>query len=269
MLRTSRGRLGLDAEPKRCESGSAEIGIYATQGLSPGCRTGGCRGIARLPLGICGWPIVLPWPKAYKRLSLGMSHDDIERMLGGSGRTRVAVCRWLDNRSPKVGIGTDLLNGSEPSPGHRILVFGQRGDHRSIRLSRPGRGQAVAWYIGINRTSDVDPVARMDGVAGDRTAEARSTAAMDGVVRRGRPNQVPLLLPTPHSPRTSRPSPPTPTAYPSGTDTPSSTCAWGVRTTPACLELVQVASAHPGREAFRQPSCLQATPKANPGLTLR
>ena len=55
--------------------------------------------------------------EAYERLRLGMRHDEVERMLGGSGRTSDEFVRWLDNRSPVVGTGTDLLNEYSHLPG--------------------------------------------------------------------------------------------------------------------------------------------------------
>ena len=54
---------------------------------------------------------------AYERLRLGMPHDEVVKMLGGSGRTRDEFVRWLDNRSPTVGKGTDLLNEYSYLPG--------------------------------------------------------------------------------------------------------------------------------------------------------
>ncbi len=55
--------------------------------------------------------------EAYDRLRLGMPHDEVERMLGGSCRTHEEFVRWLDNRSPRVGTGTDLLNEYSHLPG--------------------------------------------------------------------------------------------------------------------------------------------------------
>jgi HAMP domain-containing protein len=55
--------------------------------------------------------------EAYERLRVGMSHDEVARMLGGSGRTDDEFVRWLDNRSPVVGKGTDLLNEYSHLPG--------------------------------------------------------------------------------------------------------------------------------------------------------
>jgi hypothetical protein len=38
-----------------------------------------------------------------------MPHDEVGRVLRRSGRTHDEFVRWLDNRSPTVGTGTDLL----------------------------------------------------------------------------------------------------------------------------------------------------------------
>jgi HAMP domain-containing protein len=64
------------------------------------------------------WLANLPtMAEAYERLRIGMPHEDVERTLGGSGRTRDDYVRWLDNRSPKRGTGTDLLNKNSHLPG--------------------------------------------------------------------------------------------------------------------------------------------------------
>jgi len=64
----------------------------------------------------CLWPANRPsMAEAYERLRLGMPHDEVERMLGGSGGTGDDLSRWLDNRTPEVWSGTeDLLNDHQP-----------------------------------------------------------------------------------------------------------------------------------------------------------
>ena len=64
------------------------------------------------------------WPSSdsitvetYQRLRLGMSHSEVEAMLGGPGGTRQDFADWMDNRSPVEGLGVDLVNEHRDQPG--------------------------------------------------------------------------------------------------------------------------------------------------------
>jgi hypothetical protein len=54
-----------------------------------------------------GRPITV---ETYERLRPGMPRDEVEVVLGGPGGTCNDFSRWLNNRSPTIGSGSDLLN---------------------------------------------------------------------------------------------------------------------------------------------------------------
>jgi hypothetical protein len=57
--------------------------------------------------------------ETYERLRPGMTRAEVEGVLGGPGRTRQDCVRWMDNRSPTTGLGSDLDNGQRTNPGIR------------------------------------------------------------------------------------------------------------------------------------------------------
>jgi hypothetical protein len=64
------------------------------------------------------------WPDGHaitaetcERLRPGMTRAEVADLLGGPGGTRQDFCRWLNNRSPTTGSGTDLLNEHRNQPG--------------------------------------------------------------------------------------------------------------------------------------------------------
>jgi hypothetical protein len=63
-------------------------------------------------------PTARPLPaETYERLSPGMTRAEAEELLGGPGGSRQEFSDWLNNRSPVVGAGTDLLNEHRNEPG--------------------------------------------------------------------------------------------------------------------------------------------------------
>jgi hypothetical protein len=71
--------------------------------------------LAALALGAAAawflWPVGRPvTAETYQRLRPGMTRGEVEAMLGGPGRTGQDFSRWLNNRSPALGSGSDLLN---------------------------------------------------------------------------------------------------------------------------------------------------------------
>lgn len=60
-----------------------------------------------------GHPITV---ETYERLRPGMTRPEVEDVLGGPGGTRQDFSRWLNNRSPTIGSGTDLLNEHRDQP---------------------------------------------------------------------------------------------------------------------------------------------------------
>ena len=114
--KTSRGRLEVDAEPQKCDLGSVGSAsmkhkrslLAAAVAVVLACAA------AAWALWLANRPTMA---EAYERLRLRMPHDEVERMLGGSGRTSDEFVRWLDNRSPVIGTGTDLLNEYSHLPG--------------------------------------------------------------------------------------------------------------------------------------------------------
>jgi hypothetical protein len=143
----------------------------------------------------CLWPANFPiMAEAYERLRIGMPHDEVESMLGGSGKTRDELVRWLDNRSPNVGTGTDLLNEHSHLAGIEywysdngviIVRFDSGGlvaDKQLLGMTVSTARQKLirvqewmAWRA--NPTSEVHPSAEMD----------------DGMVRWSTPNSAPSL----------------------------------------------------------------------------
>jgi hypothetical protein len=74
-------------------------------------------GAALAILALCAAAAWFLWPagrpitaETYERLHPGMTRDEVEAMLGGPGRTGQDFSRWLNNRSPTIGTGSDLLN---------------------------------------------------------------------------------------------------------------------------------------------------------------
>ena len=55
--------------------------------------------------------------ETYERLCPGMTRAEAEGLLGGPGGTRQEFRGWLNNRSPTIGSGTDLLNEHRNQPG--------------------------------------------------------------------------------------------------------------------------------------------------------
>jgi hypothetical protein len=68
-------------------------------------------------LALCATAAWFLWPadhpitvERYERIRHGMSRDEVEVMLDGPGATGQDFSRWLNNRSPTIGSGSDLLN---------------------------------------------------------------------------------------------------------------------------------------------------------------
>jgi hypothetical protein len=81
-------------------------------------------GAAITTLALCTAAAWFLWPagrpitvETYERLRPGITRQAVEEVLGGPGGTRQDFCRWLNNRSPTTGSGTDLLNGQRAQPG--------------------------------------------------------------------------------------------------------------------------------------------------------
>jgi hypothetical protein len=77
--------------------------------------------LAALLLSAATWFL---WPtshtvtaEVYEQLHPGMARAEVEGLLGCRGGTRQDFSRWLNNRSPTVGAGSDLLNGQRNQPG--------------------------------------------------------------------------------------------------------------------------------------------------------
>ena len=74
-------------------------------------------GAAIATLALCAAAAWFLWPacrpitaETYERLRPGMTRAEVEAMLGSPGRTRQDFSHWLNNRSPTIGSGSDLLN---------------------------------------------------------------------------------------------------------------------------------------------------------------
>ncbi|HVC99229.1 MAG TPA: hypothetical protein VND64_36530 [Pirellulales bacterium] len=83
-------------------------------------------GAAIATLIMCAVAIWLPWlgghrinMQIYGNLSVGMTHAQVEELLGDSGGTRDDFVVWLNNRSPVMGPGVDLVNEFRDQPGIR------------------------------------------------------------------------------------------------------------------------------------------------------
>ncbi len=70
---------------------------------------------------LCGTTAWLLWPahqaitaETHERLCRGMARAEAEELLGG---THEDFVDWLNNRSPKIGSGNDLLNEQSNQPG--------------------------------------------------------------------------------------------------------------------------------------------------------
>jgi hypothetical protein len=75
--------------------------------------------------------------ETYERLRPGMTRGEVEDALGGPGGTRQDFSRWLNNRSPTTGSGTDLLNEHRDQPG--IEYWYQDGGVIILRFDSDGR----------------------------------------------------------------------------------------------------------------------------------
>src|SRR5438105_2704121 len=85
---------------------------------------GAISAVLALILFLCGTTAWLLWPArhpvtaaTYERLRPGMTRAEAEELLGGPGGTRQDFSDWLNNRSPTMGFGTDLLNEHRDQPG--------------------------------------------------------------------------------------------------------------------------------------------------------
>jgi hypothetical protein len=83
-------------------------------------------GVATAILVLCAAATWFLWPNGrlitadtYARLDTGMALAEVEGLLGSPGGTRQDFSLWLNNRSPTLGSGTDLLNGQRSQPGIR------------------------------------------------------------------------------------------------------------------------------------------------------
>lgn len=64
------------------------------------------------------WPVVNPITvKTYDQICPGMTREEVDNLLGGPGGTREDFTQWMNNRSPTIGSGTDLLNSRRNQPG--------------------------------------------------------------------------------------------------------------------------------------------------------
>jgi hypothetical protein len=81
-------------------------------------------GVVLAVLVLCAAAVWLLWPagepitvETYQGLLSGMTRGEVEALLGGPGKTRQDFVVWLNNRSPVMGPGEDLLNEHRDQPG--------------------------------------------------------------------------------------------------------------------------------------------------------
>jgi hypothetical protein len=109
-----------------------------------GKRTLSWLGAATATLALGAAAAWLLWPdrqritaQSYARLRPGMTRAAVEDLLGGPGRSRQDFSAWLDNRSPTIGAGTDLLNEHRHQPG--IAYWYQDSGVIVLRFDAEGR----------------------------------------------------------------------------------------------------------------------------------
>jgi hypothetical protein len=75
--------------------------------------------------------------EAYERLQPGMRRAEVEHLLRGPGGTRDDFAHWLNNRSPTIAAGSDLLNERQNQPG--IKYWYQDSGVIILRFDADGR----------------------------------------------------------------------------------------------------------------------------------
>jgi hypothetical protein len=161
-------------------------------------------GAAVAALTLCAAVAWFPWPavppisvETYERVRPGMTRQEVEELLGGPGGMREDLVRWVDNRSPAFGPGSDLINGKRGVPGIRywyqdsgIIIVEFDADNRVadkqflwVLGQPPAKGFTGSWNESAGEAPNLSW--RLESTGVPRTGKSSSWSAPRGAPNPG------------------------------------------------------------------------------------